>query len=351
MSNTHNHLYEFGRFRLDTARRLLLCEGKPAPLTPKLFDTLLALVRNRDRVMDKDELMREVWSEAIGYYQQAIEIDPTYALAYAGLADCYISLAVPIFMMGVAPAAESVNQARAAAQSAIELDESLPEAHLMLGAALYLMGNAQWRGEFDRALELNPNLAPAHNYYGAILFSEERLEDALEKIARARELDPLSTFINTNLGMGLYRIRRYDEAIAQLQKTLEMDPNFIRAHWGLGRVYEQQGRFEEAIAEFQQAEQLSGGGAVAVSALGHVYAITGRRAEAERMLARLPALHEQNLASPYYIAVVYTGLGDKEQAFAWLEKLRGTQLILPIRRDQYFDPLRDDPRFADLLRR
>jgi tetratricopeptide (TPR) repeat protein len=119
----------------------------------------------------------------------------------------------------------------------------------------------------------------------------------------------------------------------------------------LGLVYEQQGRYEEAIAEFQKAEQLSGGGSVALSALGHVYAITGRRAEAERMLTRLLALHEQKLASPYFIAAVYAGLGDKEQAFAWLEKIKHTRFVATIRIDQRFDPLRDDPRFADLLRR
>jgi tetratricopeptide (TPR) repeat protein len=151
--------------------------------------------------------------------------------------------------------------------------------------------------------------------------------------------------------MAFHWLHRYNEAIAQLQMRLGMDPNFVRARWGLGLVYEQQGRYEEAIAEFQQAEQLSGGGSVALSALGHVYAITGRRAEAERMLARPLALHEQKLASPYYIAAVYAGLGNKGQAFAWLEKIRDTQIVTWIRIDQYFDPLRDDPRFADLLRR
>ncbi|MGE3436149.1 MAG: tetratricopeptide repeat protein [Blastocatellales bacterium] len=294
---------------------------------------------------------RESLAKAIGYFQQAIEIDPAYALAWAGIADCYVSLAVPAFMMGIAPEAESVNKARAAAQRAVELDESLPEAHFMLGVTFYLMGDAAARRELERALELNPHLALAHYYYGLVLFMEGRQEEGLAEGQRAREMDPLSAVINTTLGMGFHRLRRYNEAIAQLQKALEIDPNFIRAHWGLGLVYEQQGRFDEAIAEFQKAEQLSNGGSVPLSALGHVYAGAGRRAEAEQMLARLLALHEQNLASPYYIAAVYAGLGDKGQAFVWLEKIRNTQIVTTIRIDQYFDSLRDDPRFASLLRR
>jgi len=294
---------------------------------------------------------RESLAKAIGYFQQAIEIDPAYALAYAGIADCYISFAVPQYMMGITPEAEAINKARAAAQRAVELDELLPEAHLMLGAAFFLTGDAAARRELERTLELNPNLAQAHSYYGTALFMEGRHEEGITEIQRARDLDPLSTFFNSNLGLGFHWLRRYDEAVAVLQKTIEMDPNFARAHWGLGLVYEQQKGYDEAIAEFQKAEQLSNGGSVALSALGHIYAVTGRRAEAELILARLLALYEQNLASPYYIAAVYAGLGDKDQAFAWLERIRGTWIVARIGFDHYFDPLRDDPSFADLLRR
>lgn len=294
---------------------------------------------------------RESLTKAIGYFQKAVEIDPTYALAYAGMADCYISLAVPVFMMGITPESEAINKARAAAQRAIELDESLPEAHATLGAAFFLLGDAATRGEFKRALELNPHLAQALNYYGTVLYLEGRPEEGLAKIQRARELDPLSAFVNTQLGVAFYRSRRYDKAAAQIQKTLELDPNFIRAHWVLGMIYEQQGRLDEAIAKFQKAEQLSGGSSVALSALGHIYAVTGRRAEAEQILARLLAMHGQNLASPYFIAVVYAGLGDKDQAFAWLGKINHKYLITMVIIEQYFDPLRDDPRFADMLRK
>ncbi len=294
---------------------------------------------------------RESLARAIGYFQQAVEIDPAYALAWAGIADCYVSLAVPVFMMGIEPESETINKARAAAQKAVEMDESLSEARLMLGAALYLMDDAAALRELERAIELNPNQAQGRLYYGTVLFLEGRQEEGLAEVQRARELDPLSAFINTQLGLGFYRLRRYDEANIQLRKTMEMDPNFIRAYWGLGLVYEQQGRYEEAIAEFQKAEQLSNGASVALSALGHVYAVTKRRAEAEQMLARLLALHEQKLASPYIIAIVYAGLGDKDKAFAWLKKINHKYLIAMVINEQYFDPLRDDPRFAELLRR
>ncbi|HMY71622.1 MAG TPA: tetratricopeptide repeat protein, partial [Blastocatellia bacterium] len=293
---------------------------------------------------------RESVTKAIGYFQQAIEIDPTYALAWAGIADSYATLGIPVVMMGMAPQNESINKARAAAERAVELDETLPEAHVALGAAFIILNDAGAHREFERALELNPNLAAAHHYYGLCLLGDGRPAEALPKIERARELDPLSVLINTNVGVTLYRLRRYDEAGAQLRKTLEMDQSFIRARWALGLVYEQQRRFAEAVAELQQAEQLSGGGAVALSALGHVYAVTGRRAEAEQMLTRLFALREQNLASPYHVAAVYAGLGDKEQTFAWLEKVRGTGSVTVLRMDQHFDPLREDSRFADLLR-
>jgi tetratricopeptide (TPR) repeat protein len=297
---------------------------------------------------DKESLLK-----AIEHYRQATELDPAYALAWAGMADCYVLLNLPTLTMGITPPEESLIRARAAAEKAVELDESLAEAHVSLGAviATWIHDDAAAHREFERAIELNPNLAQAHSYYGMELVGDVRLEEALVELERARQLDPLSPSINTNLGMALSRLRRYDEAAAQFQKTLRMDPNFIRARQGLGQIYEQQKRFDEAIAEFQQAEQLSNGGVVPLGALGHLYAVTGRRAEAERILSRLLDTERQNETSPYYIATVYAGLGDKDQAFAWLEKIKHLRTVRLIKTDPRFDALRDDPRFAALLRR
>ncbi len=297
---------------------------------------------------DKESLLK-----AIEHYRQATELDPAYALAWAGMADCYVLLNLPNLTMGITPPEESVIRARAAAEKAVELDESLAEAHVSLGAviATWIHDAAAARREFQRAIELSPNLAQAHSYYGTALMGEARLEEALVELERARELDPLSPPINSNLGMALARLRRYDEAAAQFQKTLRMDPNFLRARQWLGQVYEQQKRFDEAIAEFRQAEQLSNGGVVPLSALGHLYAITGRRAEAEQVLSRLLERERQNETSPYYIAIVYAGLGDKDQAFAWLEKIKHLRSVHLIKTDPRFDGLRGDPRFDALLRR
>ncbi len=297
---------------------------------------------------DKESLLK-----AIEHYRQATELDPGYALAWAGMADCYVLLNLPTLTMGIAPPEESLIRARAAAEKAVELDESLAEAHVSLAAVIgtWIHDDAAAYREFQRAIELNPNLAQAHNYYGMKLMGDVRLEEAVVELERARQLDPLSPSINTNLGMTLSRLRRYDEAAAQFQKTLRMDPNFLRAHQGLGTVYEQQKRFDEAIAEFRKAEQLSNGGVVPLSALGHLYAITGRRAEAEQMLSRLLERERQSETSPYYIATVYAGLGDKDQVFAWLEKIKHFRTVQLIKTDPRFDALRDDPRFGALLRR
>jgi tetratricopeptide (TPR) repeat protein/DNA-binding winged helix-turn-helix (wHTH) protein len=309
-----------------------------------------AYVRGRFLYGKQDQ---ESLLKAIEHYRQATELDPGYALAWAGMADCYVLLNLPTLTMGIAPPEESLIRARAAAEKAVELDESLAEAHLSLAAviATWIHDDAAAHREFQRAIELNPNLAQAHSYYGMKLMGDARLEEALVELERARQLDPLSPSINTNLGMTLSRLRRYDEAATQFQKTLRMDPNFIRAHQGLGMVYEQQKRFDEAIAEFRKAEQLSGGGIVPLGALGYVYAFTGRRGEAERILSRLLERERENETSPYYIATVYAGLGDKDQVFAWLEKIKHLRTIRLIKTDPRFDSLRDDPRFAALLLR
>lgn len=293
---------------------------------------------------------KESYQKAIGYFKQAIELDPNYALAWAGLADCYNAQSTTVMSMGATPFQSFTAEARAAAERAIALDENLPEAHLSLVGAVVDTDHELTHRALDRALELNPNLAFAYSVYTMELIGDARLEEALIKVDRARELDPLSLSINTNRGLVLYRLHRYVDAATQFQKTLELDANFPRAYFGYGMVLEQLGRFDEAIAAFQKCVQLSGGGSVPLSSLGHVYAVSGRRAEAEQVLTRMLELYEQKLAVPFYVSLVYAGLGDKEQAIAWLEKQKPhLRFMAMAKTDARFDSLRTDPRFLAMI--
>jgi tetratricopeptide (TPR) repeat protein len=283
--------------------------------------------------------------QALGYFEKAIELDPAYALAYTGIADCYVALGTPQIMMGAQPQVEAFAKVRAAARKALELDATLAEAYASLGVGLLTEDDAAGHRELERALALNPNYVQAYNYYGTHLLGDGRPADALEKFNRALELDPLSILSNTNLGMALFRLRRYEEAVRQFKRTLEMDENYLRAHWGLGLAYEQMGRYDEARDEFQRLERLSNGGPLAVTALGHLDAVTGRRAEAEQRLARLLEMQGQGIVSGYYVAAIYVGLEDYEQAFVWLAKSKLPAASGLHKIDAYFDPIRNDPRF------
>ena len=288
--------------------------------------------------------------QALGHFEKAIELDPTYALAYTGIADCYVALGTPQIMMGAQPQVEAFAKVKAAARKALELDATLAEAHASLGVGLLIEDDAAGHRELELALALNPNYVQAYNYYGTHLLGDGLPADALEKFNRALELDPLSILSNTNLGMALFRLRRYEEAVQQFKKTLEMDENCIRAHWGLGLTYEQIGRYDEARSEFQRLERLSNGGPLAVTALGHLDAVTGRRADAAQHLARLLEMQRQAIVSGYYVAAIYVGLGEYEQAFAWLAKSRLPAAPGLHKIDAYFDPIRNDPRFPNLFR-
>lgn len=293
---------------------------------------------------------KDSYQKAIGYFKQAIDLDPNYALAWAGLADCYNAQSTTTLSMGATAFQSFTAEARAAAERAIALDENLPEAHLSLVAAVVDEDHELTHRSLDRALALNPNLAQAYNVYTMELIGDARLEEALIKADRARELDPLSLSANTNRGLVLYRLHRYPEAIAQFQKTLELEPNFARAYFGYGMTLEMLGRYDEAVAAFQKCLQLSGGGSVPLSALGHVYAVSGRRAEAEQVLARLLELHEQKLTVPFYVSLVYAGLGDTEQAIAWLEKQKSHMRFMAMAKtDARFDSLRGDSRYLALI--
>ena len=292
---------------------------------------------------------------AIEYFQQAIDCNPTYALAYAGLADCYIRLS----HTNVTPSKDGFAKARAAVMKALEIDDTIAEAHISLAK---IKSTFDWdfpaaEEEFKRAIEINPNYATAHHSYGRHLMMMGRFDQAAVEIRRASELDPLSLIINADLSAPLFFAQQYDRAIESLRKTLEMDPNFALAHFRLGLAYEFKGMYEEAIAEYQMAMELSGSSAdnPAMSAvLAHVYAASGKEHQARDILNRLKEQSQRSYVSPCDIAEVHAALGEEDQAFEWLEKAydaRSSDLRFLKVSQSFTDSLRLDPRFTDLLRR
>jgi TolB-like protein/Flp pilus assembly protein TadD len=287
--------------------------------------------------------------KSIDYFQQALAADPNYAPAYAGIADAYVLL--PGYTAG-APR-DCYPKATAAAKKSLELDQNLAEAHTTLALALwyYDFDFSQANKEFQRAIELNPNYATGRQQYGNNTLSAlGRFDDAIVEGKRAVELDPLSLVINSDLGMNYHYARRYDEAITQLRKTLEMDPGYYHAHVDLGQVLAAKRAFDEAIAEYQKARALNDDPFV-LGLLGHAYASSGNRTEALKILDQLKEQSKQRYVSAYSFALVYLGLGDKEQALRWLEQSyqdRAGTDVGWIRVDPLLDPLRGDPSFEAL---
>ena len=291
-------------------------------------------------------------NKGIESFNQAIALDPNYALAYAGLADCYNMLGDYARLLPN----QSFPKATAAATKALQLDETLAEAHTSLALAkLYY----EWdfpaaEKEFRRALELNPNYATAHQWYGEYFMLMGRVEESLAQMRRAQELDPLSLIINTAVGYAFWNARRYDEAIDQLKRTLELDPNFLPAVAFLEMAYERRGMGPEFIAVYQQEMILTGYSPAQAAAFREVYAKSGRRGF---WLKSLEWLKEEQAKQPYiapiHLALTYAALGEKDQAFEWLEKVYAERSgwMAHLKVDPRFDSLRSDPRFADLLRR
>jgi len=289
--------------------------------------------------------------KGIEYFQQAIEKDPGYPLAYAGLADSYDILG----FYGFAAPRDAFPKAKAAALKALEIDEALPEAHAALAYANFYY-DWDWLGaerEFKRSIELNPAYATARMNYSVYLTVMGCHQEGLAEAEKAWELDPLSLIINANIALVLYLARQYDQVIEQCRKTLEMDPNFVVAHLWLGQTYLQKGVFHEAIKEFQTAIELSEGSPFYVAMLGHAYAVAGDVLEAQKLLDQLKKLSVGAYVSSYSIAEVYVGLGDRDKAFEWLQKAyeERSRALVFLRVDPRLDPLRSDPRFQDLLRR
>src|SRR5438552_9108163 len=290
--------------------------------------------------------------KSIDYFEQAIAADPNYALAYAGVADGYVWL--PGYTAG-APR-DCYPKATAAAKKALQLDDTLAEAHTTLALAIWLydFDSAQAIREFQRAIELNPNYAIAHQQYGNnTLAALGRFDDAIVEGKRAVELDPLSLVINTDLGSDYYYARRYDEAIAQLRKTMEMDPRFYITHIVLAQALDAKGDRDAAIGEWQKARALNDDPAL-LGLLGRAYGLSGNKAEAEKNLDQLKKLSKERYVSDYSFALVYLGLGNKEEALRWLEQSyqdRAGSDIGYIRVDPLLDPLRGDPRFEALAKK
>src|SRR6266536_5236606 len=288
------------------------------------------------------------WTSSIRYYEQALKLDPNYALAYCGLADTYA------YMGGVVmPSKEAVVKEKEFAQRALELDPELPEAHLSLACALggaFDWWNAQI--EFDRAIELNPNLAWAYEIYAWFLGGVGRLDEAIAKDKKAIELDPLNSFFQSALAYYLYHARRYDDAMVQVRKTLELDPTSTLAHNLLGRCLLGKGDTAGAIAEFQRSKIVVTG-AWYQGLLGYAYAISGDRAKVEQMLRELEAQAKRQYVNSSAFAAIYLGLGEKEKALDWLDKAyenRESACWL-LKVDPIYDSVRGEPRFQALVKK
>jgi tetratricopeptide (TPR) repeat protein len=294
---------------------------------------------------------RDGLANAVNYFQQAIEKDPQYAAAYAGLADSYILMDG----YGHVTIEDAVVKARAAAEKALELDETLAEAHtsLALIAPKFDWNWDESRRHYERALELNPNYATAHHWYAdGYLTCMGRMDEAVAEMRKAEQLDPLSSIIATDLGKDLYMARRYDEAIAQLRKVLALDPNFAMARAWLSAVYVEKGMYSESFAELETLKpDLSPQNYLI--ALAHRKARAGRTREARADLRKLLQMSRTQYVAPGSVAIVYSSLRDNDNAFLWLEKayqIKGPELT-SLKVWAGYDPIRSDPRFADLVHR
>ena len=319
--------------------------ANPHPINPEAFQPYL-----KGRYYWY-QLNPQALQKAAAYYQQALEKDPAYAPAYVGLADSYNSLS----FFSVFPPREMMPKAKAAAVKALELDDNLAEAHVSLGWAGFTY-DLDWPAagkHLQRAVVLNPGYPLAHSYYSLYLGALGRSEEGLTEAKRALDLDPVSPAILNYVVVQLYLARRFDEAIEQGRKTLELDPSFAPVHGTLGHVYAAKGMYRDALAEYEKCSALSGGSPLSTAFVGYAHARLGQRSDAFRVLDQLRAAAKQRYVPAISFAIVYVGLGEKEQAFLWLEKAydERTNSLAYLKVAATWDPLRSDPRFADLVRR
>jgi DNA-binding winged helix-turn-helix (wHTH) protein/tetratricopeptide (TPR) repeat protein len=288
--------------------------------------------------------------KGVEYFEQAIRLDPSYALAYTGLALCYIVLGGYKLL----PLDEYSVGAERAILSALELDGELAEAHASLGS----LRTRQWdwsgaEKEFKSAIELNPNYATAHVAYALYLGIIGRSNEALVEIKRAQEIDPLSLPMNAARGSLLYIARQYDEAIEQFHRTLALDATFAVAHFCLGYAYEAQARYVEAVTSYRRSRRGLGNIPELSGCLARIHALSGEREKALEVVAKLRRLSKKHYVQPYSIALIYTTLGDKDEAFQWLESAYAEhdEDLFLLKVDPRLDNLRTDPRFKSLLQR
>ena len=288
---------------------------------------------------------------AIQYFEQAAALDPNFAAAYSGIADTFLTM----YDYGLLPASAATPKAREAAVKAVALNDKLAEAHNSLAhLALHDWQWADAEREFTRALELNPSYASAYHWYALYLTTVGRVDEAIRAIKKAEELDPTSLRIKADVGQAYNAARRPDEAIEQERRVLELFPNARGAYWIRGMAHEQRGELDQAIRDFQEALKRVPGNANFLGALGHAYAVSGRRAEALKIVEQLSNPDAGGNEIPaFFIVLVYSGLGEKDKAFEWLERSyrdrSGSVRYLKV--EPRLDPLRADPRFLDLLRR
>jgi tetratricopeptide (TPR) repeat protein len=290
--------------------------------------------------------------KSIDYFQQALAKDPSDALAYAGLSESYLSLVVPF--ASVAPR-EVMPKAKEAALHSLALDDALGEAHASLAYVTFFY-DWDWstaEREFKRAIELNPNDLDAHHWYSHYLVAQGRIEESLTQSKRALELSPFDVLMNLHLAWHHFYARQYDQALDQIEKTVEMDKRFGEPWHGL--ILEQKGKYPEAIAAFEEDVKLSpaGNNSISEAALAHAYAVSGDQEAAQKIVAELEERAKGKYVPSFHIAAIYVGLGEKNQAFAWLEKAyaeRSPELV-NLKVEPRFDNLHSDPRFKDLARR
>jgi DNA-binding winged helix-turn-helix (wHTH) protein/TolB-like protein/Tfp pilus assembly protein PilF len=289
------------------------------------------------------------WEKSRRFLTEATNIDPNYALAYAGLAEAY-TIAAELYLSPH----EAWPKAHAAAERAIALDGNLSEAYTSLAIvkALYQRDWKEAEQAFAQATALNPQLAMARDWYGWFLLWRGRFDESLAQFREAQRLDPLSPFIGTDLGTHFYCLRKYDQAETELKKLVEMHADNFSANSMLGWVYAKQGRSAEAIAVFEKTRKIDNT-PMAVAALAYAQARAGNRAPAKQLLAELRQRSNNEYISPFAYVLIYLGLGDKDQIFAWLERAYDTRslFMITLKVDPLFDQLRSDPRYDDLLRR
>jgi serine/threonine protein kinase/Tfp pilus assembly protein PilF len=310
-------------------------------------DAYEAYLRGRNfwNQRDRDSVMK-----GLEYFQQAVKLDPTYALAYTGVADSYTILGANYWLSP----REAFPQARAAALEALKIDDTAAEAHASL--ALIKQQEWDWTGaetEYKKALALNPGYASTHQWYSLFLSLASRHDDAIREAQRAAELDPLSAIVSVNLGEVLYFAGRYAEATRAFQRILQVSPDYSSARFCLGLVYLQDHKVAQSIAELQKAASLSPQDDQTTAALACAYAVSGRKIDSQDILTQLQNQSQRRYVSPYVLAFIYVGLGRKGEALEWLEEAyKQRDANLPtITEEPMFDPLRSDRRFLELLRR